>query len=81
MKCFFSSMAAVRVGCRLFFNAYHYLIEIPPSGIVKIKNVNCFIIQGSMRSMQIKCLENNRIYGIIIIKKNYHEDIIFATNY
>ena len=32
---------------------------------MKIKNVNCFIIQDFMRSVKIKCLENNRIYGMI----------------
>ena len=29
----------------------------PPS--VKIKNVNCLIIQDFMRSVKVKCLENN----------------------
>ena len=40
---------------------------------MKIKNVNCFIIQGFMRSVKIKCLENtgstvcNNIIVIILV--------------
>ena len=47
---------------------------------MKIKNENYFIIQDFMRSVKIKCLENNRIYSINCYVVYEHRTIIFLVS-